>query len=134
MPRKRSHNERTPREREVYARDIRDRDASPTVEQALPFTDKVETEPDRAQPSDQPGVNLSKPSVKRARKISWTTRAANHITANLIGYLIAVFIVIGGCKRRLKSAAGGARKVRHLPSRRERFLGFEVKSGKFAAR
>ena len=39
-----------------------------------------------------------------------------------------------GCKRRLKSAAGGARKVRHLPTRRERFLGFEVKSGKFAAR
>ena len=38
------------------------------------------------------------------------------------------------CKRRLKSAAGGARKVRHLPARRERFLAFEVKSEKFAAR
>ena len=38
------------------------------------------------------------------------------------------------CKRRLKSAAGGARKVRHLPGPRERFLSFEVKSEKFAAR
>ncbi len=38
------------------------------------------------------------------------------------------------CKRRSKSAAGGARKVRHLPCRRERFLGFEVKSEEFAAR
>ena len=38
------------------------------------------------------------------------------------------------CKRRSKSAAGGARKVRHLPGRRERFLGWEVKSGKLAAR
>ena len=39
-----------------------------------------------------------------------------------------------GCKRRSKSAAGGARKVRHLPGRRERFLGWEVKSEEFAAR
>jgi len=38
------------------------------------------------------------------------------------------------CKRRSKSAAGGARKVRHLPGRRERFLSFEVKSGELAAR
>ena len=42
--------------------------------------------------------------------------------------------IVGNCKRRLKSAAGGARKVRHLPVGRERFLAFEVKSEKFAAR
>ena len=38
------------------------------------------------------------------------------------------------CKRRSKSAAGGARKVRHLPARRKRFWGQKVKSGKLAAR
>ena len=96
MPRKPSHNERTQKEREVYARDLRERDATPTVEQSLPFPDKAESEDDRTQASDQPGVNFSKPSVKRARKISWTTKAANHVKANLVGYLIAVFILIGG--------------------------------------
>lgn len=38
------------------------------------------------------------------------------------------------CKRRLKSAAGGARKVRHLPGQRERFFGFGVKTWMFVAR
>ena len=42
--------------------------------------------------------------------------------------------VVARCKRHSKSAAGGARKVRHLPVRRERFLGWEVKSEEFAAR
>ena len=45
-----------------------------------------------------------------------------------------VLLYVGQCKRRSKSAAGGARKVRHLPVRRERFLGWEVKSEEFAAR
>jgi hypothetical protein len=31
------------------------------------------------------------------------------------------------CKRRMKSEAGGARKVRHLPGRRERGFGDRVK-------
>ena len=63
----------------------------------------------------------------------WEFPSAKYLTG-LVQKVPDDFLFTFKCKRRLKSAAGGARKVRHLPSRRERFLAFEVKSEKFAAR
>ncbi len=62
----------------------------------------------------------------------WAVVAAEYETEPIERFFLVMRET--ACKRRLKSAAGGARKVRHLPGRRERFLAFEVKSGKFAAR
>ena len=67
---------------------------------------------------------------------AFTLLLAHHLKALKLPTFLRDYTSVAAtcCKRRSKSAAGGARKVRHLPGRRERFLGWEVKSEEFAAR
>ena len=99
---------------------------APSNEQASPSTAQVEQPPVHAAPSSTQVAPNTPPEDRPSQPVE---PGGPKVASRLIQ-----FDEVTTCKRRLKSAAGGARKVRHLPARRERFLAFEVKSEKFAAR
>ena len=102
MPRRRSHNERTQSERESFARYVRERDSSPTVEPSLPGLENSEEEDLQAQGSDESGVNLDRPTVKRARKLPLVKKVFAHIESHFVEWVVGVLVLIGASVLYLK--------------------------------
>lgn len=85
MPRKPSHNEKTPKERAIYAQYLKGLDYTPTVDQRLPFP-----------ASDEPGEDLSEPTVKRRRKVALSAKLADHFKSKWVEWLVGLAIIGGG--------------------------------------